>query len=262
MQALILAGGLGTRLQSIINDRPKPMADIGSKPFLEYQLAFLKQFHITDFILCVGHLHQHIQAYFGDGARWGVKIDYSIEEALLGTGGAIKQAERFIQGPLLALNGDSFFDIDLTRLVQFHQAQQATAPETYLGTMALTQVADASNYGSVRLDQNQRLVSFAEKSAPESSPSAEGELSANGHAPSHSSNLINAGIYVLEPKVLTLIPPARKISLEREVFPTLLKQGYALGGYPAQGFFVDIGTPAGYRHFQTYLQAQERNYDL
>jgi NDP-sugar pyrophosphorylase family protein len=248
MQALILAGGLGTRLRAIVNDRPKPMAGISSgsaghtKPFLEYQLEFLKSYHITHFILCVGYLHQHIQEHFGDGSQWGVRIDYSIEEELMGTGGAVKQAEQYVNGTFLTLNGDSFFEMDLNKIIQFHRAQTAGMRQgSYLGTIALTKVQDATNYGLVRLDQENRILTFDEKSAANSTE-------ANG------SNQINAGIYVLEPEILSFIPPARKVSIERETFPFVLNKGYCLGGYPAEGFFVDIGTPEGYRMFRNHLE--------
>jgi mannose-1-phosphate guanylyltransferase len=251
MQALILAGGLGTRLSSVVNDRPKPMASINrgsggrAKPFLECQLEFLKSYHIAHFIFCIGYLHQQIQGYFGDGSRWGVRIDYSIEEELMGTGGAIKRAEQYVNGPFLTLNGDSFFEMDLNEFIQSHKAQTArTRQGGYLGTIALTKVQDASNYGVVRLDQENRILTFDEKSAANSAR-------VNG------SNQINAGIYVLEPEILSFIPPARKVSIEKETFPSILNRGYYLGGYAAEGFFVDIGTPAGYRAFQSHLE--ERN---
>ena len=251
MQALILAGGLGTRLRAIVNDRPKPMASIedsstgSAKPFLEYQLEFLKSHSITHVVLCVGHLHQHIQEYFGNGSQWGVSIDYSIEEELLGTGGAIKHAENYLNGTFLALNGDSFFDIDLGELIQFHMDKKAKGPNRcYLGTIALTKVQDATNYGLAVLNKDNTILSFAEKSAVRSAGSSD-------------ANHINAGIYVLEPEILSSVPPFQKVSIEREVFPAVLSSGGYLGGYPADGFFIDIGTPAGYNRFRNYLK--ERN---
>lgn len=252
IQALILAGGLGTRLQTIVDDRPKPMAKIdhkngATKPFLEIQLDFLRSYEVRRFIFCVGYLHQQIQDYFGDGSRWGVQIDYSVEESLLGTGGAIKQAEKYIAGPFLALNGDSFFDLNLNDLLAFHAAQKAaTPPGRYLGTIALAQVDDASDYGTVQLDQTGRITNFAEKvSAATDRPLQPG-----------SPQWINAGIYVLEPDLLKTIPPSQKTSIEREIFPSSLNHGYWLGGYRTEGFFVDIGTPAGYGKFLSYIKEE------
>lgn len=248
MQAFILAGGLGTRLRTIVNGTPKPMASVGDgaaghgKPFLEYQLEFLRGWGIVDFVFCVGYLHEHIQAYFGDGSRWGVKIDYSIEEERLGTGGALKLAQKYTRGAFLALNGDSFFDVNLDKLISFHTGHKTTAQQgDYLGTIALTRVQDARNYGLVKLNRENNIVNFNEKKAA-------------GAAELNGSNLINAGIYVLEAEILNLIPPFKKVSIEKEVFPSVLNNGHYLGGYPAEGFFVDIGTPAGYHQFQNYLR--------
>jgi mannose-1-phosphate guanylyltransferase len=256
MQALILAGGLGTRLRSIVNDAPKPMAQMSSKPFLEHQVEFLKRHHISEFVFCVGYLHQYIQDYFGDGRRWNIRIDYSIEEELVGTGGALKQAEPFVKGPFLALNGDSFFDIDLTTLVQFHERQKLQdRHDRYLGTLALTPVADARDYGLVKLDPNQHIVRFSEK-VGNGVNGTNGTSGSNGHHGHNDARLINAGIYLLEPEILRFVPPHQKVSIERETFPTVLEQGYRLGGYASDGFFVDIGTPAGYHRFQEHLQEE------
>lgn len=244
MQALILAGGLGTRLRSIVNNTPKPMAQLNSKPFLEYQLEFLKHHHITEFIFCVGYLHHAIQDYFEDGARWNVHINYSIEEELVGTGGAIKLAERYQCDSFLVLNGDSFFNIDLTAFIGFHRSHQTQEQgNNYLGSLALTSIDDTRAYGSVQLDSAHNITHFIEKSE-------------NGVAPVEEPRLVNAGIYILEPEILHFIPPRQKVSIERETFPAVLQSGYALGGYAADGFFVDIGTPAGYHRFQEYLQEE------
>ena len=239
MQALILAGGLGTRLRPLVDDRPKPMVRIGGKPFSEYQIEFLKDYQVTNLILCVGYLHEHIQAYFGDGSRWGVRIDYSIENQLLGTAGALKNAEGFVKGTVLALNGDSYFDLDLDRLIQFHESKKARTRRC-LGTIALAEASDARGYGSVRIDRENRILSFEEK--PEESDA---------------STRINAGIYVLEPGILDFVQPLQKMSLERELFPSVLERGYHLFGYPADAFFVDIGTPKGLRRFQNYIKERQ-----
>jgi NDP-sugar pyrophosphorylase family protein len=237
MKALILAGGLGTRLRSIVSDKPKALATIGAKPFLEYQIEFLKRYQIDHLVLCVGYLHRHILDYFGDGSRWGVKIDYSIEEELLGTGGAVKHAEKYLQGTFLTLNGDSFFDVDLTAFIQFHECKKREMKRArHLGTLALTQVQDAREYGSVRLSQANQIVDFVAKSTE-----------------SNGARLINAGIYILESAFLNFIPGSKRVSLEHETFPSILKKGYQLLGYPADGFFVDIGTPAGYSAFRNHV---------
>ncbi|MGB3713962.1 MAG: nucleotidyltransferase family protein [Candidatus Promineifilaceae bacterium] len=242
MKALILAGGLGTRLRSIVNDKPKPMVSFGNMPFLEYQLLFLREHGITSLVFCVGYLYEQIQEYFGDGSQWNVEIDYSVEEKPLGTGGALRHAQRHVHGTFLTLNGDSFFNVNLKQLIQYHANMKAEAVVgRYLGTVALTQAKDTNRYGSVRLDQNSRISRFMEKGAgrpPES----------GGFSP------INAGIYVLEPEILTLVPISRNVSVEQEIFPTILSDGYHLGGCLLEGFFVDIGSPEGYEKFRTYLE--------
>jgi NDP-sugar pyrophosphorylase family protein len=234
MQALILAGGLGTRLRSVVNDKPKPMAAIAGKPFIEYQIELLKRHGIANVTLCVGYLYRQIQSHFGEGEKWGVQINYSSEEELLGTAGALKLAERYITGPFLVLNGDSYLDIELTALMQFHR--QKKNAKNGIGAMALTEMQDARNYGSVTLGEDQKILQFQEKSEQ-----------ATG------AKLINAGIYVLEPEILHFIPVARKASLERETFPAVLQQGRPLFGYCTEGYFVDIGTPAGYLEFQKHI---------
>lgn len=233
MQALVLAGGLGTRLRSIINDKPKPMVRIASKPFLEYQIQFLRDYHIADLVLCVGYLCEHIQEYFGDGSNWGVKIHYSVEDRLLGTAGALKNAEEHVQGTFLTLNGDSFFDLDLAQLIQFHKKRGG------LGTIALTEIADASSYGSMRIGAEYAILSFEEKPDEQTAMAQ-----------------INAGIYVLEPAIFDFIPRSRKVSLEKETFPSVLEKSHRLFGYPADGFFVDIGTPEGFNKFQNYVKGK------
>ncbi|MCG3120193.1 MAG: D-glycero-alpha-D-manno-heptose 1-phosphate guanylyltransferase [bacterium] len=234
MQALILAGGLGTRLRAVVSDKPKPMAAIADKPFLEYQLELLKRDGITEVTFCVGYLYEQIRNYFGHGDAWDLKISYSIETELLGTAGALKLAERFIHGPFLVLNGDTFLDVDLRRLLQFYREKKEK--HNAFGVMALTEVPDAGSYGSVTVNAEAEIASFNEKSA--------------GVA---ASKLINAGIYVLAPEILPFIPAETKSSLEKEIFPALLNQGHRLFGYHTAGYFVDIGTPAGYQGFQQYI---------
>jgi NDP-sugar pyrophosphorylase family protein len=234
MQALILAGGLGTRLRTVVSDKPKPMAAVGNKPFIEYQIEFLKRHGVGHLILCVGYLYEQIQDYFGNGEKWGVKIDYSVEKELLGTAGALKLAQRYIDGTFLVLNGDTYFDADLQSLAEFHWRQKNE--QDAIGTLALTEVQDASNYGAVTIDIGHKILRFEEKSER-----------------AEASRLINAGIYVLDPEILQHIPSAQKVSLEKETFPVLLNQGHRLFGYETTGYFVDIGTPAGYQGFQHYI---------
>jgi len=235
MQAVILAGGLGTRLRSIVSDKPKPMAEVAGKPFLEYQIEFLRRHKICDFVLCVGYLHNLIQEYFRDGAPWGVRIKYAVEDELLGTAGAVKNAEKHLQERFVLLNGDSFFDFDLPALLQFHFLRRSE-DRSSVGSIALTEVDDLRSYGAITIDAHGKILSFDEK---------------NGA--SKTAKHINAGVYVLEKEVLSFIPPMQKTSLEREIFPALLQNGKALSGFATRGFFVDIGTPSGLHAFKHYV---------
>jgi mannose-1-phosphate guanylyltransferase len=243
MLALILAGGLGKRLRSVVDDRPKPMAGVGGRPFLEYQLEFLKRYGINRLVLCVGYLYHQIEDYFGDGSRWDLHIDYAIENTPLGTAGALKNARRFVNATFLTLNGDTFFNINLSKLIQYHQSNHAT-DVSYLGSLALTKVDNVRSYGSVQLDPNNYIASFLEKK----------EAGSNHNT---GSNLVNAGIYVLEPEIMDFIQEDRKVSLEMETFPAVLENGNSLGGYKAEGLFIDIGTPEGYYKLRDYITGRK-----
>jgi NDP-sugar pyrophosphorylase family protein len=238
MQALILAGGLGTRLRSVVSDRPKPMAEVGDAPFLAYQLDYLRRFGVDRVVLCVGYRYQQVRDYFGDGAGSGLRIDYSIEAEPLGTGGALRLAEPLIEeDAFLLLNGDSYFDLDLGCLIRAHASNRARDPHC-LGTLALVEVADARAYGTVALAEDARVTGFYEKAD---------EIVI---FPS----FVNAGIYALQKSVNEYIPTAVRVSLERDTFPAILASQQTLFGYPASGFFVDIGTPEGYSRFREHFE--------
>lgn len=236
MQALILAGGLGTRLQAVLQDRPKPMVEARGKPFLEYQIEQLREQGLTDLILCVGHLAPQISEYFGAGQRWGVHIRYAVETDLLGTAGAIRNACHFIEGTFLVLNGDSYLEMRFRDLLAFHQHQRSI-DQRALGTIAAVRVEDGAAYGLLELDEHGRILCFREKAG-----------SGGGW--------INGGVYVLEPDVLGCIPAGRAVSIERDTFPLVLDRGWHLFGYRVQGFFVDIGTPEGCQRFQHYVEVK------
>jgi D-glycero-alpha-D-manno-heptose 1-phosphate guanylyltransferase len=244
MQALILAGGLGERLRSVISDRPKPMARVGGKPFLEHQLDFLKHHGVKHLVLCVGYRHQQIQEYFSSGDRWGVHIDYSVEAELLGTAGAIKHADDYIHGGFFTLNGDTFFDIDLGDFTEFHELNKSMR-ERYIASIALARVREAGRYGSVCLDDNNRVLRFTEKEESRADDRG-GPI------------WVNAGIYIFEPEIIDHIPSDGKVSVERDIFPSLLEAGFVLGGYRAEGTFIDIGTPEGYYKFQDCILGRKQ----
>ncbi|HEX6800049.1 MAG TPA: nucleotidyltransferase family protein [Ktedonobacterales bacterium] len=220
-QALILAGGAGTRLRPVLTELNKPMAPVADRPFLEYLLLQLKKHGVEAVTLCVGYKADLIQSYFGTGEPWGLRLSYSHETDFLGTGGAIKRAESLIQAEcFFVLNGDSLFDSDLRTLMRCHRETNA------LATLALAYVEDTRRYGAVGVDAAGRVVSFVEKG--------------KGHA----QGLINAGVYVFSRELLDLIPDRQAVSLEHDILPRLIGRG--LYGLPSHGYFVDIGVPDDY----------------
>ncbi len=232
MKAVILAGGLGKRLRRAVRDRPKSMALVLGKPFLEYQVEQLRKYDVVKIVLCVGYLAEQIKSYFKDGGKFGIDIRYGVEKEPLGTAGALKNAENYLEDEaFLVLNGDSYSEIDITRFVQFHRKKGG------MGTILLTRVSQAQDYGLMKIDEDSRITGFLEKSAKISSD-----------------NIINAGIYLLEPEVLSYIPEGKQVSLERETFPRLLQKKVPLFGYLTSDYFIDIGTPQKYAQIQKEMK--------
>jgi NDP-sugar pyrophosphorylase family protein len=232
MKALLLAGGLGTRLRPLVADRPKSMAQIGNQPFLAYQLDLLRRQGLTDIILCTGHMSHAIEECFGDGGDFGVRIAYSWEEKPLGTAGAIKNAAPLVDSTFLVLNGDTYIQADLRDLANFHRDSGA------LATIGLSRVGDPSRSGLVQIDHTGRAVRFIEKGT------VQGDC-----------DTVSAGVYVFETEVLDFIPADRNVSLELEVFPRLVEMGVLLYGYTLGGPFIDIGTPEGYQRMQELVDS-------
>lgn len=219
MKAIILAGGEGTRLRGVISDIPKPMAPISGKPFLEYILTQLKNQGICDIIISTGYKADCVKSYFKDGNKWGINIIYSHEETPLGTGGALKKAvELFDDEYFLLINGDTFIDVELDRVLRAHKVSKAVF------TLVLVKVADTQRYGKVAVASNMEVDEFIEK----------GEVG---------SGLINGGYSFLHRKVAGAIGQGR-ISLESEVLPQFIHKG--LYSFVVDGFFIDIGIPTDY----------------
>lgn len=236
---MILAGGFGTRLREVVSDRPKPMALVAGKPFLEWLILQAKSHGVARVILCTGHMAEIVQNYFGDGRRWGIEIVYSKEETPLGTAGAIRQAWPFVRGPMaLVMNGDSYCAFNLAQMEAAAREKNAQA------VMWLAQVEDASRYGAVRVDEKGWVSAFTEKSA----------IQHNGQ-----NGQINAGVYVLSGKVVDGIPAGRSVSLEREIFPGLIGQG--LAAILGDGAFLDIGLPDSYRRAAHTLKSEFKMLD-
>jgi len=221
MKAIILAGGQGKRLRSVINDIPKPMAPIKDKPFLEYLILQLKKQNIKDIIISTGYRGHIIKSYFQDGGNWGINIEYSEEDKPLGTGGALRKAGELISDEqFIVMNGDSYFDIEFNQLISFHEGKQAVT------TIGLAYVETIERYGQVEIGNDGEITKFIEKGN------------------SVSSGYINGGIYILTSELINKIPLG-KVSLETEVFPNLINEG--LFGVKFKSFFVDIGNPEEYQ---------------
>lgn len=229
---VILSGGLGLRLRGVIGDVPKSMAPIGSRPFMELQFRQLRRQGFSRLILSVGYKREVIQQHFGSNAL-GLTIRYSAEESPLGTGGALREAAAHLTtDDALIMNGDSYTDVDLNRLIRAHAAHDAdltvvVVPET------------RSDAGSVALDPNGEVRAFAEKRViPES-------------------RYLSAGIYVLKKELANTIPRTVKISLEEELFPHWLNTGKHIEGFVFEGQCLDIGTPERYERAQHLLEKVE-----
>lgn len=234
--ALVLAGGLGTRLRAVYCGGPKCMAPVGGRPFLEYILRWLGAAGIRDLVLCVGYKGAQIQKWLGDGTSWGFRVSYSVEKELCGTAGALKLAAKMVTTETcIVLNGDSFLELDLREMCRVHQATKA------LVTIALARVRDPSRYGAVQLDPDGKIVAFHQKSEGE----AKHATVRRGY------HLINGGVYLLQRRLLDSIPPGEAVSLEKQTFPGLT--GGGLYGFVSPGFFIDIGVPADYRKAQAEL---------
>ena len=223
--AVLLVGGMGTRLRSVVPNAPKPLATVGDKSFLELLVRQLSSQGVRHLVMCTGYLADQIAQHFGDGHKWDVSIQYSQELQPLGTAGAVKLAQSHLKDAFefLVMNGDSFMEVDLDQLLQFHREKRA------LVSMAVRRVENASRYGTVHLETGGRVTGFAEKTGKETP------------------GIVNAGVYVFNQEVLKNIPEG-PCSLEKDVFPKLLSRGvYAL---EQQGVFIDIGTPEDYARAQ------------
>jgi len=223
--ALLLVGGLGTRLRSVVPSAPKPLASVGKKSFLELLIRQLKHQGVRRLILCTGYLADQVETEFGDGRALDIEITYSKELEPLGTAGAVKLAQSQLGGAseFLVMNGDSFLEIDLTSFIQFHRDHSA------LVSVAVVRVEDSSRYGTVQVDGNHKVIGFLEKTG------------------STGPGWVNAGVYVFSPEVLQYIPQGRS-SLEKDVFPHLLGKGVYAQEH--SGMFIDIGTPEDYAKAQ------------
>ena len=222
MQALILAGGEGTRLRPLTTTYPKPVVPLVDRPFIVFMLDWLRRHGVDDVVMSCGHMASGVRDVLGDGSAVGVRLRFIEEPRPLGTGGALKFAESVLDERFLMLNGDVLTDLDLTAQMAQHERTGARA------TLALTPVEDPSAYGLVRTGAGSEVTEFVEKPAPDQIDT----------------NHISAGAYVLERSVLELLRPGEPASIERDVFPRLVGDG--LFAYVGAGYWMDIGTPERY----------------
>ena len=227
MEAVVLAGGFGARLQSSVKDLPKPMAPVHGKPFLTRVLNYLRESGVSRFILSVGYKYETIQGYFGNEYR-STPIVYAVEKIPLGTGGGIKRSlEMAGSSPVLVVNGDTFFDVDLDGLLATHRDRKADM------TIAVKYMDDLGRYGSVVFDESGRLISFREKGQ-------------------HEAGYVNGGLYVIEKDLFApfALPPA--FSFETDFMEVHLKD-LKVHVRPYEGYFIDIGLPGDYEKAQQEL---------
>ncbi len=224
VKAMILAGGLGTRLRAISVDKPKALVPFIGIPFLEHQLRLLKSHGIMEVVLCVSYMADKIKSYFGTGKRIGMELSYSEEEIPLGTAGAIKKAQHLVDDIFFVINGDSYIDLDFRKFLEFHLAKGGVS------SVVLTPFSKLKHGNIVDIDLQGKVLDFM-LGIP------------------HSSSLGSAGCYLFDRRIFNFIPSDKNISLENEIFPILIKE-IGVHGYLHQGYFIDIGVPDSYLQFK------------
>lgn len=230
MKAVIIAGGLGTRLRPLTNNTPKPIVPVVNRPFVVHQIEHLVKHGVDEIIINLHYLSGEIKKIMEEEKKqWGIKIYYSIEESPLGTAGAVKNAEQFFDDePMIVFNGDILTDLNITKLVNFHREKKATV------TLTLTEVEDPTAFGLILRDDNDRVTRFIEKPGWNTVNAVKAKT-------------INAGTYVVDPKIFNEVPCGEKYSFERQLYPSLLKKGVPIYGYLSKSYWLDIGNPQKYK---------------
>jgi len=219
---IILCGGIGSRLQKVVSDKPKPLAQIHDKPFLEILIEYIAGFGFKRFILSAGYMGEKIREYFIDYRKNELDIEVIIESEPLGTGGALKFSQQSIKSSsFIVMNGDSFCAVDLNSILKYHSNKSA------LCTLALSKIDNKADYGSVEINSNGKLISFKEKNINDTDP-----------------GYINAGIYIMENEIFDFMKE-KKFSLENDLFPSLLDE--SIFGFKTDEEVLDIGTPERYK---------------
>ncbi|MGB6463409.1 MAG: nucleotidyltransferase family protein [Nitrosotalea sp.] len=228
MKAVILAGGLGTRLQPYTTFLPKAMLPLGEKPLLEHLIEWIKSGGVDSFVLCVSYLRRTIEDYFEDGSRFGVKIEYAVANRPLATAGQLKTAQEFIDDTFVCVYGDSIFEFSLKNMINYHKKKKAFV------TMGLSEYKTKIPYGFIEMDKTNRIKTWQEK------PDVKGN--------------INTGCYVMEPGIFELIPQGKPYGMDLVIHSALAKKK-RVSGYLIKNGFIDIGDKASYRRaYQHYLE--------
>ncbi|MBI4744698.1 MAG: NDP-sugar synthase [Actinobacteria bacterium] len=226
MKAMILAAGLGTRLRPLTEEISKPMVPIVNKPVMEHIVELLATHKIKDVIANLHYYADAIKGHFGDGGKWGINLNYSFEETLMGTAGGVKKARNFFDSnAFIVLSGDALTDVNLSGLVSFHQERKA------LATIVLTEVEDSSKYGVVITDKEGRITEFQEKPTREEAKS----------------NLANSGIYVFDPEIFKFIPENSFYDFGKNLFPLLLEKNERFYGFKHKDYWNDVGSLEEYQ---------------
>ncbi|MGE5246859.1 MAG: sugar phosphate nucleotidyltransferase [Verrucomicrobiota bacterium] len=219
MKAVVMAGGFGTRLRPLTEKLPKPMAYVANRPMMEHVVRLLAKEGIREHEVLLYFFPEKISSYFRNGAPWGVTMNHITAESDYGTAGAVKYAEEQLSDTFLVISADIITDIDLSQAIDFHKERKAAV------TIVLTRVPNPLQYGIVITEEDGRIVRFLEKPAW-------GEVF---------SDTINTGIYIVEPEVLSLIPPRKNYDFSKNLFPSMLQRGDRLLGYVADGYWKDVG---------------------
>lgn len=236
MKALLLAGGRGTRLRPLTDSIPKPMVPIMGRPLLEKTILNLKKSGVDEVIISTCYKSDYIRNHIGNGEKLGIKVNYICEDLPLGTGGAIKNSEKFFNDTFIILNSDIVSNIPYDRFIKYHKQKHAHV------SIAMTEVEDPSQYGVIEFDNDNYIRAFKEKPK-------KGETD---------SKWINAGIYIFEPEILNEIPENRIVSIEKDTYPLLLNKGYKMAAYKYSDYWLDIGTLKKY--FQAHIDIFSSHY--
>lgn len=228
---MILAAGLGTRMRPLTEKMPKPLLLIGNRPIIHYTLLFLKKYGITDVIINLHHLADKMRENLDDGSGFGMKIAYSFEPEILGTGGGIKKVEPFLSdNTFVVINGDILIDVDLNDVIRFHKEKNATA------TMVLRKDDNIERYGTIGIDKENRIRQFLNIIKSDETLT----------------RLMFTGLHILEPTIFSYLP--EKGCINRTAYPEMIKNGEQVFGYVMNGYWRDLGTPEAYSSAEKELK--------